>query len=516
MNYYVVHPTTITFVEAVASPAAHSAMIIGAPSLSAIFVALFHCYVLSGTGKAPLKSFRSSRWLFIMAAIFGTVGNGVHIYGIWNFSVPYTVLGRLLLGFSSCEILHRHLVASCLPMPVNRIVWETATLVQAQVLGISLGLAVGTLADYLPYHIASWGVRSLSSSSWFMGSLWLVHLFTICFLFTVEGLDSRESMEARNAAEVEQLLTSSKPSVTAVQETDSSDSGRLKSGEDTLSNSLQLAYGSTGEQQDLVNEWQTSNNERTKKKKKRRGKGRKRRIRTLKSFPSRLRGLLSYSIGVPLCLCIILYVKFAQEVLFSSCPIILDRYFRWGGGRAGIFLACLTLSIPATNFICGHIARKYEERTVIKRSVVFLGIGLFVMINFGSFIALALQITELLKFTTERQHDHRYDWLLGIFQYFLGFATTFVGLTAMDGASLSLLSKVCPPRIRSSSVALQVGTIVSFVGMVARVLADLQILMIGLSHRLINTDLVNSLVIPLFIVCFIVGHFVRKHFFFLI
>ena len=249
---------------------------------------------------------------------------------------------------------------------------------------------------------------------------------------------------------------------------------------------------------------------------------------------------------------IILYIKFAQEVLISSCPIILDRYFRWGGGRAGIFLASLALTILPVDFFCGHVARKYEERTVVKvftlfgsfcrfdhevranslinhrrfltlacssffclqRSLVILGIGLFVMINFGSILTLAYQISDLFA-ETEKQRDRKYDWLLGIVQYFVGFTVTFLGLTAIDGATLSLLSKVSPPRIRSSSVALQLGTIVSFVSLAAKVLANLQILVIGLSHRVINTDMVNSLVIPLLIVCIIVAHFVRKHFFFL-
>ena len=172
--------------------------------------------------------------------------------------------------------------------------------------------------------------------------------------------------------------------------------------------------------------------------------------------------------------------------------------------------------MPVSNFASGQIARKYKERTVMKRSLVILGIGLFVMINFGSIIELAFQISDLFNKTAERQHDRKYDWLLGIVQYFVGLAVAFLGVTAIDGATLSLLSKVSPLRIRSSSIALQLGTIVTFVSLLARVLVDAQILMTSLSHRLINTDLVNSVVIPLFIVCFIVAHFVRKHFFFLI
>ena len=137
------------------------------------------------------------------------------------------------------------------------------------------------------------------------------------------------------------------------------------------------------------------------------------------------------------------------------------------------------------------------------------------MVNYGSVVKLAFQLRDLMTETAERQRETKYDWLLGTIQYFVGFSITFLGLTALDSSTLSLLSKVSPPRIRSSSVALQLGTIVSFVGLVARVVADLQILVVGLSHRLVNTDLINSLVVPLLVVCIIIAHFVRKHFFFL-
>ena len=518
MNYYVVHPTTITFVKAIASPAAHSALIIGAPSLSALFSALCATYVLSGDSKAPLKSFKSLRWLFIVASFFGVSGNVLHVYGIWQNSVPLAVLGRFVLGLSSSDILHRHIVANCLPMPVNRIVSETATLVQAQVVGMTLGFLVGTLAEYLPYHITGWGVKSLSSSSWLMALLWFVQLVLLCFYFTVNRLVSKEIIEARNAAEVEQLLTSSKAAISRIGNgPDSSNSAHGKSDSIEQRTSLRLTYGATDERIASDDAMETSRDSRIRqRKKKHRGRGRKRRLRTLKSFPSRLHRLVTYNIAVPVCILTTLYIKFAQELLFSSCPMVLDRYFLWGGGRAGIFLACLTISMPVINFASGQIARKYEERTVMKRSLVILGIGLFVMINFGSIIELAFQISDLFNKTAERQHDRKYDWLLGIVQYFVGLAVAFLGVTAIDGATLSLLSKVSPPRIRSSSIALQLGTIVTFVSLLARVLADAQILMTGLSHRLINTDLVNSVVIPLFIVCFIVAHFVRKHFFFLI
>ena len=494
-----------------------------------------------------MASVSSLRWLFLIAACFGVAGNAGHVYGVWENSISYAILGRFIMGFSCSEILNRNIVAGFLP--VHGVVTETAILVQVQVLGMLMGLIIGTLAEFLSFHVAGWSTQSLSSSSWLMGLLWFIHLIHVCICFRVEDRDAQRRLEANNAAEVEQLLTQQKVSLSINYDSDSSGSlqGKRSNSSHNIHASLRLTYGATDdidikldESNDAVDPPAATT---ARKKTQQQGKGRKRRMRTLRSFPARLRRLLNYSIGVPVCLFILLYIKFALEVMISSCPMILDRYFRWGGGRAGIFLAGLTLMILPVNFICGHIARKHEERTVLKvrgrvirdlcvlsltcsffytsynclpqKSLLVLGTGLVVMINYGSFLELAFQIRELLSETEDKQRGSQYDWLVGIIQYFVGFAVTFFGLTALDSAALSLLSKVSPPRLRTSSASLQLGTIVSFVTLFARIIADFQILMIGLSHRLINTDLVNSLVLPLLVGCFVIGHFVRKHFFFL-
>jgi hypothetical protein len=143
---------------------------------------------------------------------------------------------------------------------------------------------------------------------------------------------------------------------------------------------------------------------------------------------------------------------------------------------------------------------------------MLLGVGLLTMINWGSVFALAVNIRIL--FTEIRSmRQHHYDWLLGIAQYVIGFAITFISVTALQGAARCLLSKVSPPNLKSSFFNL--GTMVTFLGLFSRVFANLQILTLGLSNRVINTDIVDALVVPMFIACLAAYYFVRKHFFFL-
>jgi hypothetical protein len=145
--------------------------------------------------------------------------------------------------------------------------------------------------------------------------------------------------------------------------------------------------------------------------------------------------------------------------------------------------------------------------------MVFIGIGLVIMINWVSLFSLATKVPILLDESNSR-HNHPYDWRFGSIQFVVGMTTIFVGLVALEGATLSLLSKVSPPRLRS--VVINVGTIATFLGLTARLLGDTQILMVGLSHRLINVDIINSLAVPLLVASFIFFYFLKRQFFFLI
>jgi hypothetical protein len=135
------------------------------------------------------------------------------------------------------------------------------------------------------------------------------------------------------------------------------------------------------------------------------------------------------------------------------------------------------------------------------------------MVNWLSIASLATRLPILLVESNGR-HTHPYDWRVGLVQYFCGMTTTFAGLVALEGATLSLLSKVSPPRLRS--VVINVGTIVTFLGFTARLLGDAHILTVGLSHRLINMDIINSLLVPLFLAALVAVYFLKRHFFFLI
>lgn len=148
----------------------------------------------------------------------------------------------------------------------------------------------------------------------------------------------------------------------------------------------------------------------------------------------------------------------------------------------------------------------------MQRAIRIVAWGLLLMTNFGSMASLATQTPELFA-NTQGRLSHPYDGRIGVLQYTLGLSVVLLGLIAIDGASLSLLSKTSPSNIRSINV--QSSTLTTFLTLIARLLADSQILVIDLSHKLINTDIVNSLIMPLLLVCFVLAYVVNKQFYFL-
>jgi hypothetical protein len=94
------------------------------------------------------------------------------------------------------------------------------------------------------------------------------------------------------------------------------------------------------------------------------------------TFVKRIRRIMAYNVAIPVTLALVVYTIFAQEVLFTSCALIADRYFGWRGNIAGFFLACLSILILPIDFVCEQVARRYEERTTIKVSYRKTSLGI--------------------------------------------------------------------------------------------------------------------------------------------
>ena len=503
INYYMVHPTSTTLVEAVGANPSYAAIMIGAASLSAIFAASLHCLVLTGHSNSKHEKMNTMPYkaLLIVSAVAAIAGNVVQALGIRQLSLPVIVAGRFLVGFSASSVVHRQFVTAFLHPSL--VVPESARLIQFQAIGLAGGFFLGSMVELLSFRYEHYGVQSLQVSSWVMAVSWFIHL---CHLICTTRVAQVDFNKQHDSSEVSSGVHNIVGGLGDAQ-SDSSDSDPSPGGparlfhqppEMRIRDDVMIDEGTTSSQRQSLQ----------------RGVGRTevRKRRKFHAIMKRLRKLMEYNIAVPLSLVLLVYTIFAQEVLFSSCALITDQYFNWRGSISGLLLGCLSLFVLPIDFVCEQIARRYEERTTVKRSMLIVGIGLLIMVNWGSVFAMALNLQILFTETLDERHQH-YDWLLGIPQYVVGFVVTFVGIKALHGASASLLSKVSPPHM--VNVTTNLGTIVTFFGLIAQSLANCHIFAIGVSNRVIDTDTVNSLVLPLLLGCMVTYYFVKKHYFFM-
>lgn len=146
--------------------------------------------------------------------------------------------------------------------------------------------------------------------------------------------------------------------------------------------------------------------------------------------------------------------------------------------------------------------------------LLFVGLGLTTMVNYEALLVLLLHLRDVFRWA-EGEDDRpttNYDWSLGIAQYIVGTFVIMASITAIEGCTLSLMSKVAPAKLER---AINLGLIVSLIRPSTRFVADVFILLVGLSRRIINTDMINSLSLVLICACCAVYYLVKRHYFFL-
>uniref|UniRef100_A0A7S2XKP1 SPX domain-containing protein n=1 Tax=Attheya septentrionalis TaxID=420275 RepID=A0A7S2XKP1_9STRA len=555
INYYVIVPSATAFTLLVGTRSAHSASLIGASSVSAIVSNLFHSWLLSRNciGIRIIDGHKIFKAPLIFAALFPLLGNLLYAHGAHHSSIEMAICGRFLIGFGSAEVLNRQILANFVS-PI-RLVPETAKFVKCSQTGLSIGLLLGTLLGITTMDITLWGHRfymdSLTAPSYVMAVLWLMQLIGLLYFFQDPAKHNNE--RGKVAADHDPGTGETNDTPTAYwlerNQEDGYDSDTTAMSDHAGVTPDVAYYGalsSVTEQESkptLGSTIEVSQLMQSKKKTRRSSssddevdskthlmtppeKPRRRKSIWL-SLLKRIINLIFQSVALPGAIAVLAIVKIVHEVLLSSCAIIAHRYFGWdgmGGVFAGLLLAALASLVLPTTYLVEVIANHYNERTVIKRSLVIMMMGLLVMVNYEALLSLVydskLIFDDQLHVDDDdapgiRTAPQGYGWEIGMYQYVVGFSIVFICCVALESSALVLISKIAPPKLCSSPV-INCGSIVTFVGLIAQLVGDLQILFVGLSHRIINTDFINSLVFPIICACFVAHYVIKKHFFFLI
>jgi hypothetical protein len=314
----------------------------------------------------------------IVGAFMGVVGNAIHGYAIDQSSVSLSIVARLCFGFSSAEILQREVMTMCAPAHV---VAESGQLMISRMMGAVAGLIIGTLSA-IPIAIQSIDVgriysphtRPLQSASWVLMLFWLLHLIRISVQLQIADDGLMDPTRHNDSKKNEQ--DASKPTPTANKESDSesSSSAEIRTPSSVLYRPAldviePIANAATTMERHAERE-STSNQASSLSRREDdiQGAGihHRRRITRHWKYLGRLRKLLLFHIGIPIALLVYVFSSFAMEVFCTATPFITDRYFAWSGERVGAFLGCLVAASLPLSLVCEIIARRYEERAILK------------------------------------------------------------------------------------------------------------------------------------------------------
>ncbi|KAL7491615.1 hypothetical protein ACHAWT_000904 [Skeletonema menzelii] len=146
VNYYCVVPVAHIHSTQLGSVSS-SALLIGAANITAILSSSVHALVASKRKSFTKKHLDVSffRTPLMLSALFPLIGNILYSLSVKKKSLEMALIGRLLVGLGSAEVLNRRLVSTVLPNEsVNA---EVASLVKKSMLAVTAGLLIGALVD---------------------------------------------------------------------------------------------------------------------------------------------------------------------------------------------------------------------------------------------------------------------------------------------------------------------------------------------------------------------------------
>jgi len=201
--------------------------------------------------------------------------------------------------------------------------------------------------------------------------------------------------------------------------------------------------------------------------------------------------------------------------------MVTRRYFGWHGSSAGLLLSSLGALVLPAHFFVESAAHRYEERVILKYSLVFIFVCLFAILNYEGLIfdmiGFAVEAVDtdedLANITnTENQLDISvggesitkflnkelevpYDWGAGLYIYIGFLSAIFMGTIILEGVDTSLMAQKTPPALNDTFI--NSGLLATLVGTLGRVVGDSIITFSALVDSDIFTDFVNATFFPL-------------------
>ena len=452
VNYYIISPTANHYARQLGSDGAYGATLVGGSSFTAIFAAFIY-------------SFWYTRHTFKSALFFSSlcpvVGNLLYSLAIScdHHKMSVAMAGRLLVGFASAEVVNRMIISTCVSF--QSMTQASALFVSASAVGMSIGPLLAAILDMtsgrdtdVDLQLGSLGIvfNNTTTPGFLMAFVWATEMIAVFFFFREPDRINSISNELRK---------------------DGSDSPEV---------------GDSSTEVESAPLFSTAWNE----------------VKTVSA-------LITNSPSLPITLLLFAYIELVDEVLISSCSMVVRRYFGWHGSTAGFLIASLGALVLPSHFVVERASRYYEERSIMKWSILFILAGLIGILNYQGFVSDTIGIIEVEweditnnatdgnnstdPIIVQENRAPPYDWGAGVYVYLIFLCAIFMGTIVLEGVDTSLMSKVTPAKLNDTFI--NCGLLATLVGTVGRVMGDGLITVSALIDYLVFTDFLNDTFFPM-------------------
>lgn len=157
------------------------------------------------------------------------------------------------------------------------------------------------------------------------------------------------------------------------------------------------------------------------------------------------------NVAVMLTFLIYFVLKFILESLLSSTAVLTGYYFDWNDGQSGSYLAILGFLVLPANWMVARVATRYDDRELIVATEICMLFGCLAILQYSA--------------------------IYQTWQYIFSSIVIFIAVNALEGPTMSLLSKSIPVHYRRGFW--NVGLLATESGTLGRAVGDVILTICG-------------------------------------
>ena len=440
INYYIISPTANHYASILGYDGAFGASLIGASSFAAIFAAFLYSFWYT---RSTIKS------ALIFSTICALIGNILYALAISYKSMGMAIGGRILCGFGSAEVVNRQMISGCVSF--KHMTRASAYFVVFGAIGMGIGPLIAAILDFtagrdlnvdihLPFSPAGGIIYDhVTSPAFVMALLWTVEMVCLVVLFRepsrINGSGASEAVKTDDdfLSDIDRDFPIKRESIPASSYTPSM-AGTMSSCSSSMASTMEFRVEPSSTFLDEIKTtWE----------------------------------LVTMNPGLPVTLFLFCFVELADEVIISSCSMVVRRYFSWHGSAAGFLIAALGLCVLPSDFIVETCSHHVSERSILILSLWVIAVGLVGILNYqgmyfdlkgiseyGAFDPNGTVDIEQLVINGEqlgniltKKREFPYDWEYGVPVYITFLSIVFMGTIILEGVDTSIMAQVTPSAL---------------------------------------------------------------------